>query len=492
MQDNHLAQKVVATRLLITNSIIATIGQFLPAVAALFCVPVMLESLGAEGFSAMNLVWVVLGYFAFFDFGLNRAFVQSTSEFISTNRNDQLPALFRFTQRQVILFSLKMIPIVLLGQGLYAYFGKGVKQMPPEVLLIVIVLVTVMLPMVLIVNFYSGGMIALQEQKKLNLLKVIFGVLFFLGPTITSYFTKSLALSVATLAATRLLALLMYRNAFWKVGASFFHGPDHPDFHGKAILSKGVWMFVASIFAPLLTFADRFVLGWYEMSEVAKYAIPFDLVQRLGSLQASVIIVLFPAMSALSYSDVAKARKMVIGVSLGSFVMFCIAYIGVLIGGGWFLDLWLGLEQAKGMNVILPVLMLGLIANMVANVLFNNLQATGKESKVAILQGVELVIMMPMWLILAKHFGAAGLAWGWSIRVFFDLLALASLSKQGDDFVFRFVLHAAVAIVLLAGLYIGFGGGSLLGLVLAICLVLAASAHLWFRFASSSAQRGEA
>nr|AAO88961.1 unknown [Vibrio cholerae] len=48
-------------------------GQILPLLAALICIPILVDQLGNERFGFLAIAGVVIGYFSLFDFGLGRA-----------------------------------------------------------------------------------------------------------------------------------------------------------------------------------------------------------------------------------------------------------------------------------------------------------------------------------------------------------------------------------------------------------------------------------
>ena len=61
------------------NTIWNLIGSGSPLLAAAVCIPYTLKELGAEGFGVLTLIWALIGYFNFFDFGAGRALTYEVS-----------------------------------------------------------------------------------------------------------------------------------------------------------------------------------------------------------------------------------------------------------------------------------------------------------------------------------------------------------------------------------------------------------------------------
>ncbi|WP_337871671.1 MATE family efflux transporter, partial [Ignavibacterium sp.] len=76
------------------NSIYNLFGYILPLLVALVAIPVLLSNLGTEKFGLLNLAWIIIGYFGFFDLGVGRALTKIVAEKIGANSYSDIPVFF--------------------------------------------------------------------------------------------------------------------------------------------------------------------------------------------------------------------------------------------------------------------------------------------------------------------------------------------------------------------------------------------------------------
>jgi O-antigen/teichoic acid export membrane protein len=75
------------------SSVLNLLGAGAPLVVALFAIPVLAGTLGADRFGVLNLAWVVLGYFSLFDLGLGRAMTKVVAEKLGLGEEAAIPGL---------------------------------------------------------------------------------------------------------------------------------------------------------------------------------------------------------------------------------------------------------------------------------------------------------------------------------------------------------------------------------------------------------------
>ena len=65
---------------MVKNALLNLLGAALPLLVGILTIPYVVRGLGMERFGILSLAWVILGYFALFDFGLGRATTKFVAE----------------------------------------------------------------------------------------------------------------------------------------------------------------------------------------------------------------------------------------------------------------------------------------------------------------------------------------------------------------------------------------------------------------------------
>jgi O-antigen/teichoic acid export membrane protein len=68
-------------------------GQVIPLLVGIVTVPYVIRHLGPDRFGLLSLAWLVVGYFAFLDFGLGPATTKFVAELLGKGEIERLPAL---------------------------------------------------------------------------------------------------------------------------------------------------------------------------------------------------------------------------------------------------------------------------------------------------------------------------------------------------------------------------------------------------------------
>ena len=80
------------------NTTITLAGSVIPAALVIATLPLYLEYIGEERYGVLAVIWVLLGYFSFFDFGLGRATARRMAQItIDKNRSKLFCTVFGVT-----------------------------------------------------------------------------------------------------------------------------------------------------------------------------------------------------------------------------------------------------------------------------------------------------------------------------------------------------------------------------------------------------------
>lgn len=417
-------------RALARNAAWNLLGQGAPVLVAIFTIPVLLHTLGAERFGVLTLAWIVVGYMSLFDFGMGRALTGLIAERLGAGKEEAIPGLFWTAFCLMLLLGFGGAAV---GIPLADWLAGSVLRLPSELRsesLLAFQLLAISLPFNISTAGLRGTLEAYQRFSLTSILRLIMGISTFLAPVAVLPFSHSLAPVVAALVVTRVIAWVLH---LW-VCLRVVPGLRQPAIQRAAfqpLLTTGGWMTVTNIAGGLMTVMDRFMLGaMISAAAVAYYATPFDAVTKVLILPAALTGVMFPAFATRYAVDRLTAARLVERTLLAIYlVVFPVALTTVVLARPG-LSIWLGEAFASESAQVLQWLALGVLANSLATVPFALLQAAGRADLPARLHLAELPIYLVLLWILVRLDGVNGAAIAWTLRVCLDLLILSVLSRQ--------------------------------------------------------------
>lgn len=445
------------------------VGSILPIAVSLVTVPLYLRVIGLDLYGVLNLCWLLVGYFGFFDFGLGRATAQHIAKLHDKDdviRSRAFWAGLHLSAVLAIIAALVSIPVswfalreIKLGNGaLHAQVQGALPFLVAAV------------PLAIFQSVLRG---ALEGRREFFLVNAIISV----GAIATAVFPLAgatlwgpdIRVLVAISVAIRCMMLLGLGIAAARcMPLRRYERPETKDM--RTMTRFGAWLTVTNIVGPLMVFADRFLIGAISgAAAVALYVIPFNVVSQLVLIPSSVSSALFPRFAAAEQPPAVKHEALL--------AMSCLVTpmsMSALLFAGTFLRFWIGTAAAVHSTPVALALIVGFWANGVAQVPFMGLLAAARTDVTA---KVHLAEVGPYFLLLwfgLTYFGLVGAAIAWSIRGTVDLIALA-LFDQADLKALRTVLLHGCAVMTLATILLASAPGSILcwALVVPLCLATA-------------------
>jgi len=408
------------------NFIFNVLGAIVPIAIALITVPIYISYIGTTRYGVLAIVWIILGYFGFLDFGLSRAAANALAKLVHASKEERGAVLMTSLYFNIILGALGGIILYFAGGVLLPYFVTISATMRMEVQA-ALPWIACMLPLALMAGVGRG---AIQSREKFLALNVLDLIGFSLGQLLPILFIiiKGPSLAVVIPAALLARALSVALNLGWVArveGVSRFLIFDRSRF--KELFGFGAWVTVTNIVGPILHSIDQLlvasVLG---ATAVAHYSIPMNLVSRSQILSVSLSSVLFPRFSRLKSEDAAYLAKRAV-FSLGyAYGAIC---AGAIVMGGSFLKIWLGAEFAAHATIALDLLLVGAWFNGIAYIPYSLLQGQGRPDLVAKLHTFECLPYVALLWFLLNQFGLPGAALAWTARVVADAAILFKLSR---------------------------------------------------------------
>ena len=400
-------------------------GQVFPVLAGIVLIPYIIRGLGPDRFGMLGIIWLVFGYFSLMDLGLGRATTKFLAEWLAKGEMNQIAEMVWNSMTLQVLLGLVgsgviailtpvlvervlKTPTALVGEGRAAFY-----------------ILAATLPAILAGNGARAILEGCQRFDITNLLRIPSSILAFVIP------------AIAIAAGLRLPGVVLWMGIS-RVGFTLAHGfycvrvlpylRNRPPIRSKAVLpllSFGGWVTASNAVNPILLSMDRFLIGsLLSVAMVGYYTAPFEAVTKLWMIPASLMTTVYPASSALGLGRMRDLQTLYsrsmkyIFCALAPATLFLVLFARPIIGA------WLGPSFVDKSAVPLQFLAIGVFINCFAHVPYCFLQALGRPDTAAKLFLCELIPygLLLWWMI--PHYGIAGAAAGWSIRVSLEVILL--------------------------------------------------------------------
>jgi O-antigen/teichoic acid export membrane protein len=283
-------------------------------------------------------------------------------------------------------------------------------------------------------SFYYGGLIGLQRQVPLNVMKIGFGLLSVTGGVLVVAFLSS---NVASLLLWQILvAGLQVAVAALTLWHYVPMSGRVAQFDPKTI--RGVWRFAAgmsaiTVAAVLLTQLDKLIMSrLLDLKTFGYYALAGVVANALFIVIAPVFGAFMPRLSSLVAEDdrIALSRLYHQGAQLMAVLIAPLAGVLILFSDE-ILAIWLGSsDSARRIAPLARLLVIGTALNGLVNVPYALQLAHGWTRIGSYLSVLLLVIFVPSLLALTSAFGALGAAIAWVTTNALQMLIAVPLTHR--------------------------------------------------------------
>lgn len=404
-------------RLLARNTLLNIGGETVPFLVAIVAIPILVHAVGVDGYGVLTLVMLAAGYLGVFSFGLDRAATKFIAEAAASGEHGDIPGLFWSSLWMMFGFGLCGAVIV---AGLSPSLITDVLRVAPAMRgesLHAFYLMALSLPFVISGGSLGGALSAFQRFDLINALRVPTGVLYYVAPLMVLPFSHSLGWIVGAIVTVRIgswatsLALCLYVLPDLRREIGLRRVMIRP------LVGFGRWVAISGMIAPLLEYADRFVIGsMLSVAAVAYYTIPYQVTGKVRSVPAALSGVVFPAFSASFVRDKPRAALLFgratryLLLSLFPPVLLMMALAPEV------LRLWVGPSFASHGTVVMRWLALGALFNSLAWVPSALIQGAERPDLVTKLRITEIPFFFAaLWWMLSRY-GVVGAAITWTVR----------------------------------------------------------------------------
>lgn len=395
-------------------------GKAWAGIFSLAFVPLYIRLMGVEVYGLLGIFMSLSALLSLLDMGLSTTLSRELSRLSALENSEQesrnLVRTFEVVYWGIgILIGVSMIVLAPLITKYWVNSSSVSSEIVEQALIIMGASIAFQWPGAI----YSGGLMGLQRQVELNVIRSIMVtvqhggavlVLLYISPSIVSFFLWQ---SFVGLLTTIILAIWLWKLLPKSEWATRFD---------KELLIQN-WRFASgmigiSVVSILLTQLDKIILSKMLTLEMfGYYMLAFNVANALNNLVTPIFSALFPKFTQLVASEEESNLIMLYhkGCRLLSVLVLPVA-ITIAIFSKEVLALWLGNTTAvQNAHQILTLFMIGTALNAVMTLPYA-LQLAHGWTKLAIYKNiVAVVLLVPLMVWMVQMYQGVGAAWVWII-----------------------------------------------------------------------------
>ena len=413
-------------RTIARNTAFNLLGRGLPLFVGLGTMPFVVRGLGEERFGFLSIGLAVIASLFMFDLGLGRAVAKFSAAYRGSHREQDIPPLL---WTAVLMQSVLGIASGLLLAAITPWLVTSALSIPDDLAAEAAVCFYFLAAsaVVALTEFSFAGILeAYQRFGTLNAVRAPLNIVSLLFILWVAQVDAPLPLFFAFFLVTRVFitGLLLFFCCRTVPGLLQNGRPSRASF--DVLLHFGKWVTVSNLVAPILLYADRFLLGKLgTLVAVANYAAPSQVVERLLIIPGTLTSTLMPAVSALESRDAVKEIRHIAVEAMHYLVcVIGLSCVALAAAAPWVVWIFLGEAYLGDSLIVFRVLLPGIALNSVAFVPFAVVQACGRPDITAKLHLVEVPVHILMLYVGYTVAGLPGVAFAWSFRVGLDCALL--------------------------------------------------------------------
>ena len=489
---SELANKLTKGSLLAKNTLYSLIGYAIPIFVAILSIPILINSLGIDGFGILSIAWMITGYFSLLDFGVGRALTKLISEKLGNESTQGISSLVWSA-----LFLTLIIGLIgsLLLCLIAPFLVNDIFKIPPTLLSDVEVsfyILAISIPIVISAVALRGTLESYQRFDIINMIRIPMGSLTFLGPIFVTIFSNQLSHIVSALVIVRAIECFLNFYFCARIIPNLFRDITFKISNIKNILNLGGWIAVSNIIGSLLVYLDRFLIGSIiSIGAVSYYAVSLELIQRIMLIPGAIVGVLFPALGAVILSNRDKAISLFMGGIKYTFLCVFPIILIIFIFAQEGLAIWIDYEFSLKGSPALKLLIIGALVKSISYFPFAVLHAAGRPDLTAKLNIVETPIYAFLAWVLITNYGIEGAAISWLILAIFDtsiLFFIAGKVLNIKPLSFKMILNIFIMILLILAAHL-LSGSLFVKLIYCLTSLLLFIVYAWFKVLNSNEKK---
>ncbi len=362
-------------------------GAFAPAALMLVSVPLFLGLIGEARYGVLAVIWLLTGYFGFFDFGLGQATAYKVAR-LQEGKGDQ-------GSRVLWTAILLNLGFGVLGAAIIFWLApvlfESVFNTPPDLLRELepsYFWIALAIPIATLEGVFAGTLLGKGQFLALNIRAVASAVLVQLFPLIAvAFIAPTLAVAVTATVIARALSVAIFATLAFRA----MHASLIPQFGNtkdlREMLGYGGWVTLGKSILQLVGNLDRFVIASILTPiAVTLYSIPFQLISRGGQVPRALASAMFPDFATRSEIEARPLAVKAIKANLAVMTVVCFVLIASFRP---FLSLWIDENFADKAGLAASLITLSLWVNAVAIIAIMLLEAQGRPKTTFLVSAIQ-------------------------------------------------------------------------------------------------------
>ncbi|HEY9467565.1 MAG TPA: polysaccharide biosynthesis C-terminal domain-containing protein [Vicinamibacterales bacterium] len=399
----------------ITRNILSNWGGFVFAAATGFFIsPFVVKSLGETQYGAWVLLGSMVGNLGLLDIGVRAAVTRYVARFHAAGEHERSCRLYTSAVR---IFSIAGAAAIALSAVMAVLIGR-VFQVPHELLgaaRIVAVVGGASAAVSLIGGVFGGILVGLHRFETTNAIEIVVGSARIIGIVLCLSTGKGLVgLSLVQLAANvgvsgaaffymrRAYPQLRPRNWIWDGDSA------------RMLVRFGLTASIVHVSYSVMLYSDSLVIGAFlPVAMITHFSIGATLIDYARSVIAGISRTLTPWISSLEATKQESMIQdaMLSNARIASIVVYPIAVTFILRGES-FVGLWMGPEYAQIAGQVLVILSMNLLTLAGYQIVSAAMFGVGRHGGLIPVFIVEGIINVLLSIVLVRHFGVLGTAFG--------------------------------------------------------------------------------
>jgi O-antigen/teichoic acid export membrane protein len=401
----------------ITANFAGSMWQYL---IALIFIPFYIKFVGIESWGLIGIFFALQAMSSILDLGMSNTLNREMARLSALQgREQEMRNLVRTLE--MLYWSIAAfvgIAIVSLSPFIAHHWIKA-SQLSPNTIEQAFLLMGVAIALQMPIGFYSGGLMGLQRQVLLNAINIFIStlrgagavlILWLVSPTIQAYFLWQIIVNIIH---TFLLAMFLKRRLSFAGNTAVFQ---------KQLL-KGVWKFAAgmsgiAVFSVILTQMDKVILSrMLSLEMFGYYTLASSVAMSLGFLFTPVFYSIYPQLTQLVINDDQEGLKRLYhkGCQFMSVLVLPVAVVTALFSYEILLLWTQDPTTAEKTHLLVSILICGTALNGLMNFPYALQLAFGWTSLSFFKNVIAVILLVPLIIYMAIHYGAIGAAGVWFI-----------------------------------------------------------------------------